>query len=67
MITFNDFKKVELNVGEILEVNEIPNANKLYLLKVDTDSREKALEIYRDLKEFYDQNERPKIITNSKY
>src|SRR3989344_6949111 len=36
MITFNDFKKVELNVGEILEVNEIPNANKLYLLKVDT-------------------------------
>ena len=36
MITFNDFKKIELKVGEILEVNDISNADKLYLLKVDT-------------------------------
>ena len=36
MINFNDFKKVELKVGEILEVEDIPNADKLYLLKVDT-------------------------------
>ena len=36
MITFNDFKKVELKVGEILEVSDVPNADKLYLLKVDT-------------------------------
>ena len=36
MITFNDFKKVELKVGEILEVSDVLNADKLYLLKVDT-------------------------------
>ncbi|MBS3135307.1 hypothetical protein J4406_03000 [Candidatus Woesearchaeota archaeon] len=36
MINFNDFKKVELKVGEILEVEDITNADKLYLLKVDT-------------------------------
>jgi len=36
MITFDDFKKIELKVGEILEVEDIPNADKLYKLKVDT-------------------------------
>ena len=36
MINFNDFKKVELKVGEILEVSDVLNADKLYLLKVDT-------------------------------
>lgn len=36
MIKFDDFKEMELKVGEILEVEDIPNADKLYELKVDT-------------------------------
>jgi len=36
MVTFEDFKKLELKVGEIKEVDNHPNADKLYILKVDT-------------------------------
>lgn len=35
MITFEDFKKLEIKVGKVLEVNDHPNADKLYVLKVD--------------------------------
>ena len=35
-VKFNDFKNVELKVGRILEVNDHPNADKLYIMKVDT-------------------------------
>ncbi|MCD6221333.1 methionine--tRNA ligase subunit beta [bacterium] len=34
-IKFDDFKKVDLRVGKILEVEEIEGADKLYLLTVD--------------------------------
>lgn len=34
-ITIDDFKKVELRVGKVLECGEHPNANKLLVLKVD--------------------------------
>jgi methionyl-tRNA synthetase len=36
MATYEDFKKIELKVGEIKEVEDHPNADKLYILKVDT-------------------------------
>ena len=36
MASFEDFKKIELKVGEIKEVNDHPSANKLYILRVDT-------------------------------
>ena len=36
MATFEDFKKLEIKVGKILEVNDHPNADKLYVLKVNT-------------------------------
>jgi methionyl-tRNA synthetase len=35
MINYEDFSKVELKVGKILEVTDHPNADKLYVLKVD--------------------------------
>ncbi len=35
MINYEDFAKVELKVGKILEVADHPNADKLYVLKVD--------------------------------
>ena len=36
MVIFEDFKKLEIKVGKILEVNDHPNADKLYILKVNT-------------------------------
>ncbi len=36
MVTIDDFKKLELVVAQIKEVKEHPNADKLYVLKVDT-------------------------------
>jgi len=36
MASFEDFKKLEIKVGKILEVNDHPNADKLYILKVNT-------------------------------
>lgn len=35
MVTYEDFSKLDLRVGKILEVEVHPNADKLYLLKVD--------------------------------
>lgn len=36
MATIEDFKKVQLIVAQITEVQEHPNADRLYVLKVDT-------------------------------
>ena len=43
MITIDDFKKLELIVGQIKEAQDHPNADKLYLLKIDTGSEIKQL------------------------
>ncbi len=36
MATIDDFKKVELLVAQIKEVKEHPNADRLYVIQVDT-------------------------------
>ena len=36
MVTIDDFRKIELIVAQIKEVEEHPNADRLYVLKVDT-------------------------------
>ena len=36
MITIDDFKKVELIVAQIKDVKEHPNADRLYVIQVDT-------------------------------
>lgn len=43
MITLEDFKKCEIIVAKIKEVNEHPNADRLYVVKVDTGKEEKQL------------------------
>ncbi|MFA5088394.1 MAG: methionine--tRNA ligase subunit beta [Candidatus Omnitrophota bacterium] len=43
MVTIEDFRKLELVIGEIKEVREHPNADRLYVLKVDTGKGEKQL------------------------
>ena len=43
MVTLEDFKKFELIVAQIKEVKEHPNADRLYVLKVDTGKEVKQL------------------------
>lgn len=43
MVTINDFKNLELIVARIKEVKDHPNADRLYVLKVDTGKEEKQL------------------------
>ena len=43
MISFSEFKKMEIVVAQIKEVKEHPNADKLYLVKIDTGTEEKQL------------------------
>jgi len=43
MVTFEEFKKIELKVGEIKEVNDHPNADRLYVVVVDLGDKQKQL------------------------
>jgi len=51
MVNFDDFSKLELRVGKILEVDPHPDAEKLYLLKVDIG--EKVIQMVAGIKPFY--------------
>lgn len=50
-ITYDDFKKVQLTVGKILEAQPHPNADKLLVLKVDVGDAQ--LTIVAGIKQFY--------------
>ncbi len=50
-ITFDDFAKVDLRVGRILSVEEVPEARKLYRLVVDL-GREKR-QVFAGLKKYF--------------
>ena len=50
-ISFNEFKKIDLRVGKVKEVKDHPNADKLYVLKVDLGEEERQL--VAGLKEYY--------------
>ncbi len=43
MIPLKEFQKVELRVGRITEVSDHPNADKMYVLKVDLGSEQRQL------------------------
>ena len=43
MVTVEDFKKLELKVGQIKEVKDHPNADKLYIVTVDLGDKTKQL------------------------
>ncbi|MEW6170386.1 MAG: methionine--tRNA ligase subunit beta [Candidatus Omnitrophota bacterium] len=43
MITYEEFKKLDLKVAEIKEVIEHPQADKLYVIKVDTGNETKQI------------------------
>ena len=43
MATLEDFKKLEFIVAQIKEVKEHPNADRLYVIKVDTGKEERQV------------------------
>ena len=43
MVNIEDFKKLELIIAEIKEVKDHPNADRLYVLKIDTGKEERQL------------------------
>ncbi len=56
MISFDDFKEMELVTGKILSVDEHPNADKLIILKVDI-GEEQPRTLVAGLKEHYNAEE----------
>lgn len=51
-IVYEDFKKVEIKVGEILSVEEIPASEKL--LKLEVDFGEEKRQILSGIKNYYE-------------
>ena len=43
MISIDDFGKLDLRVAEILEVNDHPNADRLYAMKIKIGEEERSL------------------------
>lgn len=43
MVGIEEFKRIELIIAQIKEVREHPNADRLYVLKVDTGKEERQL------------------------
>ena len=55
MIPFNDWKKMDLRIGKILEVNDHPNADKLLVFKVDIGNE--VRNIVAGIKKYYTKKE----------
>lgn len=51
MATIDDFKKLDLRIADILEVEPHPKADRLYVLKIRVGDREKQL--VAGIKDFY--------------
>ena len=55
MISFDDFKKMELKIARIVAVDDHPTADKLLLLKINTGDRDK--QIVAGIKKFYEKEQ----------
>ncbi|MFC1666409.1 hypothetical protein ACFL0P_00865 [Candidatus Omnitrophota bacterium] len=51
MVSFEEFKKLSIKIAKIKEVKEHPNADKLYVIKIDVGGAEK--EIVAGIKKAY--------------
>ena|SRR3989344_2362848 len=54
-IPFKEWQKMDLRVGEVKEVEDHPNADKLYVVKVDIG--EKVIQLVAGIKPFYKKDE----------
>jgi len=55
MINFDDFLKMDIRIGKVLNVEEHPNADKLYVLRVDIG--EKEIQLVAGIKNYYAADE----------
>ncbi|MAG16333.1 tRNA-binding protein [Candidatus Woesearchaeota archaeon] len=55
-VTFDDWKKFDLKVGEVLEVARVPKTEKLYKLQVDIGT-DKPIQIVTSLVPYYSEEE----------
>ena len=55
MITFEDFKKLDLKVARIIDVKDHPNADKLYVMLIDIGDKTK--QIVAGIKACYDKQD----------
>ena len=55
MATIDDFRKLELRIAQIKEVNDHPNADKLLVLKLDLGDRQK--QVVAGIKAYYTKEE----------
>ena len=66
MASFEDFKKLDIKIGEVLSVEHVPNADKLYVLQVDLGG--KQIQLVAGLKQLYKEDElkgkRIVVVTN---
>ena len=55
-ISFSDWEKIDIRVGTILEVSPHPDADKLYILKID-EGKEEPRQLVAGLRENYSEDE----------
>ena len=55
MITFEHFKQMDMRIAKILEVEDHPNADKLYVVTVETGDEKKKL--VAGVKQYYTKEE----------
>jgi len=55
MVSFDDFKKIELRVGEVISAESVPNADKLYVLQVDIGG--KQIQLVAGIRPYYKEDE----------
>ncbi|UCH12077.1 MAG: hypothetical protein JSW18_04475 [Candidatus Omnitrophota bacterium] len=55
MITYDDFKKIELKTAKVVDVKDHPQADKLYILTIDLGTEKK--DIVAGIKNFYGPDE----------
>ena len=55
MISFDEFKKLSIKIGRIKEVSDHPDADRLYVVKVDIGGEER--EVVAGIKKFYSPEE----------
>ncbi len=51
MINIEDFRKLDIRVARVIEVEDHPNADRLFVLKIDTGQKQK--QIVAGIKDFY--------------
>jgi tRNA-binding protein len=55
-VAYSDFKKLDIRVGTIMEVDRVPGTEKLYKMQVDTGG-DRTIQIVSSLVPYYKQEE----------